>query len=306
MIADYWERERERMGAQQADLIFSDSQYGTQVWGTKCPLIVKICGLCFGAGTKLRTVSTCTQIAYYRKRGHFVPLRSILVLNSYVVVPQFWIMLLMYGLFFGSCDSQNFYLFSWKEEEKEEGKEEKGKGEEREEGGERLVYIEDIIAYFFLAGMVLWLSNSLLQYGGFAMICAFQPYGFIVVSHWLSMCWLILANLDEELPKQEDVCDTSKDTEHNMNVCILCIVEQRRKSWSIHIFNNVYWHTSVCSSWLVGCCICIHTKNSCRILCISYVHYMQPLPPQWQKTLSVLLPIVTCSYLYRYIHIDMM
>lgn len=80
------------MGAQQADLIFSDSQYGTQVWGTKCPLIVKICGLCFGAGTKLRTVSTCTQIAYYRKRGHFVPLRSILVLNSYVVVPQFWIM----------------------------------------------------------------------------------------------------------------------------------------------------------------------------------------------------------------------
>ena len=106
------------------------------------------------------------------------------------------------------------------------------------------------------------------------MICAFQPYGFIVVSHWLSMCWLILANLDEELPKQEDVCDTSKDTEHNMNVCILCIVEQRRKSWSIHIFNNVYWHTSVCSSWLVGCCICIHTKNSCRILCISYVHFI--------------------------------
>ena len=87
------ERERERMGAQQADLIFSDSQYGTQVWGTKCPPIVKICGLCFRAGTKLRTVSTCTQIAYYRKRGHFVPLRSILVLNSYVVVPQFWIML---------------------------------------------------------------------------------------------------------------------------------------------------------------------------------------------------------------------
>ena len=48
----------------------------------------------------------------------------------------------------------------------------------------------------------------------FARICAFQTYGFIVVSHWLSMCWLILANLDEGLLKQEDMCDTAKDTEH--------------------------------------------------------------------------------------------
>ena len=46
----------------------------------------------------------------------------------------------------------------------------------------------------------------------FARICAFQTYGFIVVSHWLSMCWLILANMDEELLKQEDMYDTAKDT----------------------------------------------------------------------------------------------
>ena len=74
--------------------------------------------------------------------------------------------------FFGSCDSLNFYLFSWKEEEKEEGKEEKGKGEEREEGGERLVCIEDynsILLFGWCGPMTLKL---LLQYGGFAMICA--------------------------------------------------------------------------------------------------------------------------------------
>ena len=86
-----------------------------------------------------------------------------------------------------------------------------------------MVYIEDIIAYFFLAGMS-YDSQTLCFNIGFAMICAFQPYGFIVVSHWLSMCWLILANLDEELPKQEDVCDTSKDTEHNMNILCMYLV----------------------------------------------------------------------------------
>ena len=57
----------------------------------------------------------------------------------------------------------------------------------------------------------------------FERICAFQTYGFIVVSHWLSMCWLILANFDEELPKQEDVCDTAKDTEHIYCVCMYLV-----------------------------------------------------------------------------------
>ena len=42
----------------------------------------------------------------------------------------------------------------------------------------------------------------------------FQTHRFIAVSHWSSMCWLISANFDEELPKQEDICDTAKDTEY--------------------------------------------------------------------------------------------
>ena len=33
----------------------------------------------------------------------------------------------------------------------------------------------------------------------------------------LSMCWFILSNFDEEPPKQEDICDTAKDTK------ILCM-----------------------------------------------------------------------------------
>ena len=41
---------------------------------------------------------------------------------------------------------------------------------------------------------------------------------------WLSMCWLILANLDEELLKQEDKCDIAKDTEHI--VTWFCFVKQ--------------------------------------------------------------------------------
>ena len=57
--------------------------------------------------------------------------------------------------------------------------------------------------------------------GDFARICPFQTHRVIVVSQ-LSMCWFILANFDEELPKQEDICDTAKDTEHIVHVsCVL-------------------------------------------------------------------------------------
>lgn len=58
-----------------------------------------------------------------------------------------------------------------------------------------------------------------------------------------------------------------------VRVCILCIVE-RRKSWSIHIFNNILL-AYYCVLFLAGWLLYMYTyKNSCRILCISYVHFI--------------------------------
>ena len=138
------------------------------------------------------------------------------------------------GLFFGSCDSQYFYLFSWKEEEKEEGKEEKGKGEEREEGGERLVYRRLCIS----AGMGPLTLKLFASYRRFCEICAASNTRIHFSKSLVKHVLVYIVNLWCGAAKQEDICDTAKDTEHIMYVSS-CIVKERRKLLSIHIFTNV-------------------------------------------------------------------
>jgi len=64
----------------------------------------------------------------------------------------------------------------------------------------------------------------LLQYGGFAMICAVSNTPIhcskSLVKHVLVY---IGKHFDEELPKQEDVCDTAKDTEHIYCACMYLV-----------------------------------------------------------------------------------
>jgi len=104
----------------------------------------------------------------------------------------------------------------------------------------------------------------------------FQTLRFIVVSHWLSMCWFILANtlMRSCQSRRMSVILQKIPNIFIVRVCILCIVEQRRKSWSIHIFNNIllaYYSVLFLAGWLLY----MYTyKNSCRILCISYVHFI--------------------------------
>ena len=178
--------------------------------------------------------------------------------------------------FFGSCDSLNFYLLSWKEEEKEEGKEEKGKGEEREEGGERLVCIEDynsILLFGWCGPMTLKL---LLQYGGFAMICAVSNTPIHCSKSLVKHVLVYIGKLWWGAAKAGGCLWYCKRYRtYLLCVYVSCVLWSNDANHgqfiSLIIF---YWHTTVCSSWLVGCCICIHTKNSCRILCISYVHFI--------------------------------
>lgn len=74
---------------------------------------------------------------------------------------------------FGSCYSQNFYLFSWKEEEKEKGRKRK-KREKREKKEGKDWYIEDynsILLFGWCGPMTLKLF---VQTGGFVRVCTFE------------------------------------------------------------------------------------------------------------------------------------
>ena len=121
--------------------------------------------------------------------------------------------------------------------------------------------------------MVLWLSNSLLQYGGFAVICTVSNIPIHCSKSLVKHVLVYIGKLWWGAAKAGG-CLWYCKRYRTYCVCILCIVEQRRKSWSIHIFNNVllaYQCVLFLAGWLL---YMIHTKNSCRILCISYVHFI--------------------------------
>ena len=103
----------------------------------------------------------------------------------------------------------------------------------------------------------------LLQYGGFAMICAVSNTPIhcskSLVKHvlvYIGKLWWGAAKAGECLW----YCKRYRT--YLLCVYVPCVLWSNDANHgqfiSLIIF---YWHTTVCSSWLVGCCICIHTKT---------------------------------------------